>query len=412
MNEHTFLAGAAKGNITPSRSLMPMPFIWFIKFNKVVDPIYVRVLAMSDGVKQSLFIVFEMTLIPYAEETLQFISEQTGIPKENVFMAATHTHEATPIGLGLYKENSIAEKKCERWYRQIKTTLLAAVREAQKKMVPAKYGYGTGKSYINVNRDTIYEEGQDSRLGNNFERPSDKTIRMVRIEDMEGKVIALIINYACHAVVMNGCLVRFGVGITGDLPGRTSAKIEAQMEEAVVLWCSGAAGDQNPRIMTQYENIMVKGKPKVKNLGKTGYIILEWLADEHVRDILKTNKSIECDQTNGRFYGAEKIALVEPKEAGADKVPYVLRLFRLGDIVFQGISAEIVTTVGQAVQETSPYEKSILVSHAMGYQGYVADDWEYEHNAFEVGNSKAAKGAAQKTFVEVFQRMFAEERKQ
>lgn len=80
----------------------------------------------------------------------------------------------------------------------------------------------------------------------------------------------------------------------------------------------------------------------------------------------------------------------------------------IGDIAFEGISAEIVTSVGKAVREVSPYEKTILVSHALGYQGYVADDWEYEHNAFEAGSAKTAKGAAQEAFVSGFGELFRE----
>jgi hypothetical protein len=407
MEKNTFMAGAAKGDITPSKKLMPMPLIWGIRFTKVVDPVFVRVLAMSDGERQGLFIMFEMTLVPYAKETLDFIVKHTRLPKENIFMAATHTHGVTPVHLGIYKEKSRAERKCRAWYKQIRATLLATIREARANMVPAKYGYGTGKSYVNVNRDAVF--GEKSRLGSNFERPSDKTVRMVRIEGMDGKTIALIVNYACHAVVMNGCLVGWTTRLTGDLPGRTSAKIEAQMDGAVVLWCSGAAGDQNPRITAQYGGIREKGKPVLKNLGKATYTILEYLSDEHVRDVLKATQTIECTKTDGKLYGAERIAMVEAKEKGAQKVPYTLRLFMLGDIAFEGISAEIVTSIGKAVRDVSPYENTILVSHAMGYQGYVADDWEYEHDAFEVGNSKAAKGAAQREFVKEFTELFQEQ---
>ena len=408
MEEHTFLAGAARGNITPSKKLMPMPLIWGIRFTKVLDSVHVRVLAMSDGVRQSLFIVFEMTLVPYADETLDFVAEHTGIPKEQIFLAATHTHGVTPVSLGVYKENSRAEKKCRRWYKEIiLPSLKDTIRRAQSRMVPARYGYGTGKSCVNVNRDAVF--GNESRLGSNFDRPSDRTIRMVRIETLNGKLIALIVNYACHAVVMNGCLRGLSTGLTGDLPGRTCSKLEAESGGGIVLWCSGASGDQNPRIMTQYGGTREKGKPVLKNLGKAGYTILEYLSDEHARDIRRAARDIRCTQTGGTIYCAEKNVTVPAKDGKSSGIPYTLRLFMLGDIAFEGISAEIVTSVGKAVREVSPYEKTILVSHALGYQGYVADDWEYDHNAFEAGNSKTAKGAAQKEFISGFQELFREE---
>lgn len=40
---------------------------------------------------------------------------------------------------------------------------------------------------------------------------------------------------------------------------------------AVALWTSGAAGDQNPRNMTNYGCQMVDGEMKYCNIGETGY---------------------------------------------------------------------------------------------------------------------------------------------
>ena len=77
MEEHTFLAGAARENITPGKKLMPMPLIWGIRFTRVLDQVHVRALALSDGERKSLFIIFEMTLVPYADETLRFVAEVT-----------------------------------------------------------------------------------------------------------------------------------------------------------------------------------------------------------------------------------------------------------------------------------------------------------------------------------------------
>jgi hypothetical protein len=46
------------------------------------------------------------------------------------------------------------------------------------------------------------------------------------------------------------------------------------------------------------------------------------------------------------------------------------------------------------------------VTAANGYEGYVADEWEYEHQAFEVGETRVKKGAAQVEFIKVFTGLF------
>lgn len=400
-NPDTFLAGAAKGDITPAEHLMPMPLLSVLKFDKVNDPVHARVLAMSDGDQQSLFIMLDMTLVPRPEETSALIAEATGIPAENIFIAATHTHGTTPISLMEYA-NPVDRMKIDEWYGSIQTTLLSTVREAQSNMVPATVGYGTGESNVNVNRDVL--EGDTAVLGSNFDRPSDKTARLIRFEDMEGDPIALIVNYAVHSVVVNGMLNGVRTPWTSDLSGRTSQKVESEMDGAVVLWSSGAAGDQNPRLTTQYGGPDVGGTKG--NLGRAGFNVLEFLSEQHARDILAANETFDADESDVSLYADERLAEVPSKTEGEPPVPYTLRLFMIGDIAFMGPSAEIVTSIGEEITAASPFEDTVLVSHANGYQGYVADKWQYEHDAFEVGPT--VEGAAQKQFVEDFRSMFAE----
>lgn len=301
---------------------------------------------------------FDMCMIPFAEETLNTIVSEIGIPKEYIFIAATHTHEVPLIGLGLYPEDSKEGQKARAWYGYIQKVMLETVKKALAEMRPAKIGHGTGKSYINVNRDAVREDGK-SELGNNFERPSDKTLDLVRIEDLDGKTIALVVNYAVHAVVMNGCLTDGGIGMSGDLPGRTSLELEERFDGAVVLWTSGAAGDQNPRMMTNYGMEMADGKQVLWNLGETGHLVLDFLVKEHVRDILAANKNLECTETQVELLAAEQITVCPGK-----------------------------IKKGEQESEKMP------------------DDWEYEHDAFEAEGTPVEKGAAQPAFIKGFREMF------
>ena len=121
---------------------------------------------------------------------------------------------------------------------------------------------------------------------------------------------------------------------------------------------------------------------------------------------MRANEEITCTETEGAIYTDERVIQVAMKEPNAP-MEYTLRLFRIGDIMFQGIDAEIVTSIGQAVMETSPYDNTILVTLANGYKGYCADEWEAEHEAFE-WNANAIPGEWQKDFTETFTEMFSE----
>lgn len=311
------------------------------------------------------------------------------------------------------------ESQMKVWYSQILDVLKHAIVQARAERKPARIGYGTGKSYVNINRDEIID-GKGT-IGNNFERPSDKTLALVRLEDYSGTPIAFIVNYAVHAVVLNGNSVK--IGVSGDLPGRTSAALEEKFEGAVALWTSGAAGDQNPRIMSSYGAEIVDGKVKVNSLGTSAYLILNFLTNEHVRDILKVNDSLKCDVESARIFASEFIATCPARvrksgtgklsapQSTDEKAPdeeFILRLLTVGDIAFEGISAEVVTTIGTALKEASPYRKTMVVTHVTHQGCYVTDEWGYENETFEAEGTLVQKGYAQPAFLTGFEEMFRE----
>lgn len=416
---NTLKVGAAKADITPSKNVLPMPFFFLFEMDEAIDPIHVRVLDIESGNERVLFATFDTTFVPNPPETQRYICELTGLDKNHVFLAATHTHCAPMVGI--IDEKATPDEKHVIWYKEIKTAIKKAVEEAAKNKRPAKMGFGTGKSYVNINRDELNESGK-AVIGVNFERDSDKTLNILEFQDESGKPIAFVVNYAVHATVMNGCVIDRKIKVTGDLPGVTSNSVESKFDGAVCLWTSGAAGDQNPRFGTQFPEENVTDFTSIKNLGATGHYVLEFLAKEHTQDILRTLKTIKCDQSDVKITSQEisvKCAGRTPEAAKmiaaaqnitlpppAD-VEYSLRLVTLGDVAVQGISAEVVTSIGKAVLAISTAKHTMLVTHMDTVKGYCPDDWEYEHNAFEAEGAAVAQGEAQREFVNGFKSLFA-----
>ena len=70
---------------------------------------------------------------------------------------------------------------------------------------------------------------------------------MIRVDDATGKPRALIVNYACHAVVL-GPDNRL---ISADYPGYLARRIERELDGALCLFTQGGAGDINPYLDKQ-----------------------------------------------------------------------------------------------------------------------------------------------------------------
>jgi len=91
-----FLAGAATSNITPS---IGSPIIGgFVPFpsTHVHDELHARCLVLDDGTTKLAIVVCDLLGIHrvVSDQARQLISEQVGIPPENVMISATHTHSA------------------------------------------------------------------------------------------------------------------------------------------------------------------------------------------------------------------------------------------------------------------------------------------------------------------------------
>ncbi len=123
-------------------------------------------------------------------------------------------------------------------------------------MRPARYGYGGGKSYINMNRDYEDELGGWVQAPNP-ERFCNKTVSVMKFVNESGNLICAIANYGMHATL--GFLqpdIDGKMKVCGNVPGAASEYVEARFGHgAVAIWTSAAAGDQNPLTMSMVQSV-------------------------------------------------------------------------------------------------------------------------------------------------------------
>ena len=210
--------GAAKVDITPSPGELPK------SSRGVLDRLYARAIVLENGVSTAALITIDAGAIPDAlwQAVSGRIEQELKIPAASVLLTATHTHSAG----GQRGPDSVQK-------------IVESVRLAQQRLRPARMGFGTGVSYINVNRQIIDPKTSRWWEGPNYEGPSDKTVAVITFDTTDGAPIAVYYNYAVHAVI-TGQLDQ----VSGDIPGAASRYIEDSFDDNVVaLWSSGAAGD-------------------------------------------------------------------------------------------------------------------------------------------------------------------------
>src|SRR5690554_5987087 len=198
--EAQFRAGASKLEITPDANEMPPGMLG------VLDPLNVRAIVIDNGSSRAALVTVDAAAL--STDTWRRLTaraeEELGIPSANLLLTATHTHSAPFVRAGDFEEK-----------------LFAAVKQASDRLQPARMAFGTGQSWINVNRAIIAPETRRWWEGPNYEGPSDKTVAVLPFEALSGEPLAVYYNYAVHPVVTGNLDM-----ISGDIPGAASNYIE------------------------------------------------------------------------------------------------------------------------------------------------------------------------------------------
>jgi hypothetical protein len=419
-----FEAGAARIDITPAADALPA------NFEGVNDPIFVRAIVLGNGVSKAALVTADVGAI--RTETWANVSRrmerELAIPAENLLLTATHTH-SVPFTLGGAIEEQIFQ----------------AIAQADAARRPVSVSFGTGVSYINVNRNIIDPETNRWWEGPNYDGPSDKTVAVMSFVDESGEPVAVYYNYAVHAV-LTGTLDQ----VSGDIPGATSRYIEESLGgDAVAVWSLGAAGDQNPIYFRQTydlreiriadyaargEDISNAMPPGGQGLDKQDPEVAR-LLDQQRRmtvtmgqmlgeEVLHTIRSkmerpltegvIVGDSTSvscpGRRRTNEGRAGYPGTYEDADPISIRLSLLRIGDAMIGGVDAEVFNMIAQRLKAESPYKHTMMATLTNGSagSGYIPNDAAFGYETFEVLSSRLKPGCAESAIVDGLLGLIAE----
>jgi hypothetical protein len=229
-----FKAAAARQDITPSE---PVPMWGYgarhdALSQGALDPLYADALVIQAGDKKLAIVGLDLGRSP-SEASLQRIRQRikTEAGIEHSFIAGSHTHHA-PV-LELTDEPGKGKGRFDaalRYYREMEEAIVAAIVEANKRLVPAKLAVGSVQlEAFNRNRHTKQPV-----------KPSDRELAVMRFDDANGKPIAILVNFTAHPTMIPATTLKF----SADYVGAMKAEIE-KATGAHAIFMQGAAGDQS-----------------------------------------------------------------------------------------------------------------------------------------------------------------------
>jgi hypothetical protein len=233
------MAGTARVEITPPVGF-PMGGYSARKgpSTGVHDPLFARVLLLKTSKLSVAIVSCDLRSFP-SQRVCETAKARLGI--DHVLICSTHTHSG-PVTW----ENQTWPTPQRSWFADTEDRILRALEEASRSLFQARIAAGRGSIYLGHNRRLIGEDGKVTMLWRNVERkptgPVDPTVSVMRIDDASGNPRAILVNYACHAVVLGPDNLR----ISADFPGYMASRIERDIAGATAFFVQGGAGDINP----------------------------------------------------------------------------------------------------------------------------------------------------------------------
>ena len=363
-NAH-YRAGFGKVDITPNE---PFPLGGYGNYNrrifdKILDHLYLTCVAVGDEKKTLLLFTCD-SLFWYREmsiTTREMVAKATGIPEENMFFTATHTHGAPMM--------SMADK-----YRdQLKVWAIEAAQKALADLSDTQISYGSKQvDGLNFVRHYICPDG--TYVGSNFntEREPDvvahagvpdKQLHVVKFARTEEKKDIILVNWQAHPdhTSENGYRT-----LTADYPGALRDKLEADTG-ALVAYFSGASG-----------NVTAHSKIRDEEHGlkcvQYGHAIAG-----HALSVLEDMTPM----TTPGIYTRRRVVTVNVDHSWDHMLPQAQEIAKLRDEV----GRDAATPAAKAYGFTSPYQADAII-----YRATWDKTAEMELNAFSIGDIGFANG--------------------
>ncbi len=384
---HLFQAGFAKIDISPK--VFPVR-TYLATTDHVVDPLYARAAAFSDGRETVVMVAFDIVILEweYVCRMRQLFSAATGLPERSLLVCATHNH-ACPAVVDRPK-NPKEPDYIEFMLQQGVTAANAALQNMET--VTAARGSAI-ETRVSFNRRFIMKNGtaitQPRSMENILcnEGVIDPGLEIMAFRRADGTLKGVLVNFACHAVHL---MRQLSAGYPGVLCDRLQARYGADFG---CVFLNGACGNIVHHDFTDWAKTEMLTKEFVgATLAEDVHKILETLtfvpggpvsvAEEYIHIRYRDIRDLEANIDNPAWFVNVFPTLLrldwwhwclpqlQALHAASDGIDALVQVIRLGDVRLAAIPAEYFTEFGLKIKAQSPVP-AWVVSLANGWLGYI-----------------------------------------
>ncbi len=402
-NKAELKAGAAETVITPKvvlKSLADVNWLGEVgdgyytpkegELIPVYGDLYARVLVLEDG-RQSLAIVtLDMTSISYerTDVLLGSIHKATGIPKENIVINCSHTHNEPD-------ESDPNIKEAPSFESELADYLATIAKNAVEDLQPATVRVGREPVQIAYNRRFMKDDGEIT-MAPNPDGPIIPWVDVLGAYAASGERIGVLFSYAAHPVIImdfDHAPSHVHTVVGPDYPGFAIGHLRGLLgdngeAEGVLMFAQGCSANINgfplrggfgacdaaglslaaavKRAMHEFKTV---SPTPLKALSTTLSLPLQQPSVELCNKLLAE----EPDSPHYR-------RLLERAEHGvSEPIPLPMRTFAIGDeLCVLSLPGEMFAEYQLFADEISPFKHTLVFGYTNGNSGYIATKKDYD----------------------------------
>jgi hypothetical protein len=420
-----FRVGLSQVDITPQK--LPVSMLGSFSdrpATSVHDPLFVRTLVLDDGKLRVALAVCDNCAIPRElfDEAKRRATQATGIPPQQILMAATHTHTAPAV------VDLLDVVRVDPEYTKLLVARMAeGIDKAAGRLAPARIGWGVGSLPEEVgNRRWLKKEGTipANPFGETGDRaqmnpspgspdlvhpagPTDPDVSLLSVVEPGGKARALLANYSLHYV--GGIPADM---LSADYFGEFSKEIRQRLapnaapDEFLGILSNGTSGDINninffkPRpgakpfqrireVAGRVADVAAQAQRQIKHQAWVPLSMREREIELGVRkpnseqvqkaQELLANLKDKAPNPVREYYAKSTLRLNQ----WPDTVKIKLQALRIGDLAITTIPCEVFAEIGLEIKRRSPLRPVFVVQLANGYNGYLPTPQQHALGGYE-----------------------------
>jgi neutral ceramidase len=422
-------AGIAVIDITPPTNYRMSGYFNERLSTGILNPLHAKAIVLRQGEESAALVFCDIIglSLDVSSRARAQASKKTGIPIENILIAATHTHTG-PLYFGALRKHfhdiAVVEHgndPCEKvdYPSELIAKLVEVIIQANAETKSVRLEAGVAKQQgLSFNRRFHMKDGSvrfnPGVLNPDIVRPAgpiDPDVGIVLFHEADGRsTAAALVNFPLHLDTVGG------TKYAADYPFYLEQSLrEKYGNEFILLFGTGTCGDINHIDVTKKERL------KTDYIGKTlGQTVKERTVSLKIisepalavrREIVNaplqsySPEKLAGARENIKKVGTRELSFLKQVEAykilaiemrGGGTIPLEVQVFRLSrDIAVVGLPGEVFVDLGLAIKRASPFPTTLVIELCQDAPGYIPTKKAFAEGSYETVNSRIAPGGGE-----------------